>query len=66
MSEWKSIYFHKPKDCQVVMCRRSGESGCVGSATYNADKGVFTTTEDKRNRIEITIWKCDEWKEKED
>lgn len=63
MSEWKSIYLHKPEDGQLVMSRRSGEEGHVSASTYNAENGTFTTTNDKRNRIEVTIWKHDEWKE---
>lgn len=62
MEDWKSIYVYTPKDQQKVMCRRSGEEGYVGNATYDSMTATFRTYQDKRNRMVINVWKCDEWK----
>jgi hypothetical protein len=62
MEGWKSIYIYTPKDQQKVACRRSGEDGYTGNATYDARTATFRTYQDKGNRMVITVWKCDEWK----
>lgn len=65
MSEWKSIYICTPYNGQKVMCRRSGEEGYTGNAIYDDITATFRTYENKRNRMIITVWKCDEWREAE-
>lgn len=62
MKEWKSIYIYTPKDQQKVTCRRAGEESYTGNAIYDERTSTFRTYQDMRNRMIITVWKCDEWK----
>lgn len=59
--EWKSIYRERPQDGAICTTRRSGEEGYCGRCVYDATTATFRTYEDKRNRLIITVWKCDEW-----
>ena len=59
---WKSIYRERPKDGQICMSRIHGEQGFCGNSIYEAKTSSFRTYRDMRNRLEITVWKHDEWK----
>ncbi len=59
--EWISIYREVPKDGAVVASRIAGEEGYCGSTVYDAKTATFRTYTDYRNRLEITIWKHNEW-----
>lgn len=64
--KWISVYMQVPKDQQRVDCRRSGEAGYAGNVIYDAKSATFRTYRDDGNRLEIIIWKCDEWRVKND
>lgn len=59
--EWISIYREVPKDGAVVASRIAGEEGYYRSTVYDTKTATFRTYTDYRNRLEITIWKHNEW-----
>lgn len=58
---WKSIYQELPNDGALCNSRISGEEGYTGSTIYCADTATFRTLRDYEDRLEITLWKHDEW-----
>lgn len=60
--EWKSIYIEKPQDGETCACRiAEHEPAYVSGVTWNAKENRFETIKMHSNRIEVIIWKCDEW-----
>ena len=59
--KWISIYRERPKDGAVCVSRISGEEGYCGHCVYDTESSTFRSYHDHRNRIEITVWKHDEW-----
>ena len=59
--EWKSIYLERPEDSSVCVSRIAGEEGYASNTVYDADTATFRTVVNHRNRVEVTIWKHDEW-----
>ena len=59
--EWNSIYKEQPVDGARVVSRRAGDAGYCGDGVYDAASHTIRTYVDCRNRLEITIWKHDEW-----
>lgn len=59
--EWISIYREVPVDGAVVASRIAGEEGYCGNTVYDAKSATFRTYTERRNRLEIIIWKHNEW-----
>lgn len=61
-SKWISIYKEVPEDGALVTSRIAGQEAYVGCCTYDAKTATFRTYYDHSNRLEIIIWKHNEWK----
>lgn len=58
---WKSIYKERPKNGALCNSRISGKEGYASNTIYCADTATFRTFRDHTNRLEIIVWKHDEW-----